>query len=59
MTFTVVSIIGRAARFFLVAWLLQRFGAPIRDFIEKRLGLLFTVFMILLIGGFAAVKFLL
>lgn len=50
--FTVVSIIGRGFRFFLVAWLLQRYGPPIRDFIESNLNLLFTVFMVLLIGGF-------
>ncbi|RFC62595.1 DedA family protein [Fulvimarina endophytica] len=56
--FALVSLIGRAARFFLVAWLLHRFGAPIQTFIEKRLGLLFTLFMIFLIGGFAALRFL-
>jgi len=56
--FIVASIVARAARFFIVATLLYFFGAPIRDFIEKRLGLMFTVFMVLLVGGFAAVKFL-
>ena len=55
--FLVVSIIGRGLRFFLVAWLLHRFGPPIRDFIEKNLGLLFTLFMVLLIGGFVAIKY--
>ena len=56
--FTLVSIVGRGARFFLVAYLLQRYGAPIQGFIEKNLGLLFTLFMILLIGGFVAVRYL-
>ncbi len=55
-TFVVTSIIARGLRFFIVAALLWKFGAPIRDFIEKRLGLMFTLFVILLIGGFAAVK---
>jgi len=55
--FILVSIIGRAARFFLVAGLLRLYGEPIRLFIEKYLGLLFTLFMVLLIGGFYAVKF--
>lgn len=55
--FMVVSIIGRSARFFLVAWLLGRYGEPIRAFIEKYLGLLFTLFMALLLGGFYLVKF--
>ena len=41
-----------------MAALLWKFGPPIRDFIEKRLGLFFTLFVIMLIGGFYAVKFL-
>jgi membrane protein YqaA with SNARE-associated domain len=56
--FVIVSIIGRGARFFLVAWLLYRFGPPMRLFIERHLGLLFTLFMVLLIGGFVAVRYL-
>ncbi|ORE97147.1 YqaA family protein [Aurantimonas sp. 22II-16-19i] len=58
VVFTLVSIVGRGARFFLIAFLLNRYGAPIQGFIERNLGLLFTVFMILLIGGFAAIRFL-
>lgn len=57
VVFTVVSIIGRGLRFFIVAGLLYLFGEPIRIFIEKRLGLMFTLGMVLLIGGFVAVKF--
>ena len=57
VAFVIVSIIGRGLRFFLVAWLLHRFGEPIRGFIEKNLGLLFTLFMVLLIGGFVAVRY--
>lgn len=56
--FIVASIIARGLRFFLVATLLWKFGEPIRDFIEKRLGLMFTIFCILLVGGFAVVKYL-
>ena len=58
VTFIVVSIIGRGIRFFLVSWLLYKFGEPIRLFIEKYLGLLFTLFMVLLIGGFVAISYL-
>ena len=54
LTLILVSIVGRGLRFFLVAGLLHRFGEPIRAFIEKHLGLLFTLFMALLIGGFVA-----
>ncbi|MFV1593323.1 YqaA family protein [Phaeobacter sp. JH20_36] len=57
-TFVVTSILARALRFFMVAGLLWQFGAPIRDFIERRLGLVFTVFVVLLFGGFLAVKVL-
>ncbi|MCU9837066.1 DedA family protein [Ruegeria sp. WL0004] len=57
-TFIATSILARALRFFLVAALLWKFGAPVRDFIEKRLGLVLTVFMALLIGGFLLVRYL-
>ena len=50
--FILSAIIARALRFFLIAALLWKFGEPIRDFIERRLGLVFIVFCILLIGGF-------
>ena len=53
------SIVARAMRFYLVAGLLYFFGEPIRDFIERRLALVTTVFVVLLVGGFFAVKYLL
>ena len=56
--FIVASIVARALRFFVLAGLLWKFGPPIREFIEKRLGLMFTLFVILLLGGFYVVKFL-
>lgn len=56
--FIITAIIARATRFLIVSWLLWRFGAPIRDFIERRLGLMFTLFLICLIGGFYMVKYL-
>ncbi len=56
--FMVASVIARGLRFFIVAGLLWQFGAPIRDFIERRLGLVFTVFVVLLFGGFYLVKYL-
>jgi membrane protein YqaA with SNARE-associated domain len=56
--FMLASIVARGLRFFIVAALLRRFGAPIRDFIERRLGLVFSVFMALLLGGFVVVRYL-
>jgi membrane protein YqaA with SNARE-associated domain len=55
--FIVASIIARAIRFFAVAGLLYVFGPPIRTFIEKRLGLVFTMALGLLIGGFILAKY--
>ena len=58
LTFIVTSIVARGLRFFVVAWLLWKYGAPIRDFIEKRLGLMFVLFVAILIGGFILVKYI-
>ena len=58
MTFLVTSIVARGLRFFIVAALLWKFGAPVRDFIERRLGLVFIAFFVLLIGGFFALRIL-
>lgn len=56
--FMVASILARGLRFFIVAALLWKYGAPIRDFIERRLGLMFTLFVVILLGGFFLVKYL-
>lgn len=56
--FIAVSVLGRGLRFFLVAGLLYFFGEPIREFIEKRLTLMFVIFVVLLVGGFAFLAFL-
>ncbi len=58
VSFFFASLVGRGARFFLVALLLWRYGAPIRAFIEKRLGLLTLLFCALLVAGVVALKFL-
>ena len=50
------STIARGFRFFVVAALLWYFGEPIRHFIEKRLGLMFTALLLMLVAGFAAIK---
>jgi membrane protein YqaA with SNARE-associated domain len=58
VTFMAASAVSRAARFFLVAALLWQFGPPIRGFIERYLPHLAWAFVILLIGGFVAVRYL-
>ena len=58
LAFIGASIVTRAMRFFLVAGLLYFFGEPIRTFIEKRLTLVTTVFIVALVGGFVVLKYL-
>jgi membrane protein YqaA with SNARE-associated domain len=56
--FMAASVASRGARFFLEAALLWKFGEPIRGFIEKYLGWLAAAFLVLLFGGFVALKYL-
>lgn len=54
--FVIASTISRAARFFMVAGLFRWKGEAIKPFIDKYFNLLTLVFMLLLIGGFMAIK---
>ena len=56
--FIIASIVSRGLRFFVIAWLIWRFGAPIKAFIDKYFNLLATLFTVLLIGCFALVALL-
>jgi membrane protein YqaA with SNARE-associated domain len=53
--FVAAAVVTRGARFFLIAALLKRFGAPMQAFIEKRLTLVGWLFLAALVGGFALV----
>lgn len=56
--FGLASILARGIRFYLIAFLLKRYGAPMKTFIEKNLGWLTVVFVVLLFGGFYLIKYL-
>ena len=56
--FVLFSIITRGARFFLIAFLLHRYGARAREMIEKRLGLWVTIGTVVLVGGIIAALYL-
>lgn len=56
--FVLTAIIARGARFFALAWLIRRFGEPIRLFIEERLGLIAAAGAAALILLYIAVKYL-
>ncbi|HCU58979.1 MAG TPA: cytochrome B [Alphaproteobacteria bacterium] len=58
VVFTIASVLARGGRFFVVAWLLKKYGAPMKTFIEKNLGWLSVLFLILLIGSFWILKYL-
>ena len=52
--FTLLSIITRGARFYIVALLLYFWGAPAREFIERRLELVAVVALVVFVAGFYA-----
>ena len=55
-TFIFVSLLSRSARFFLVAAFIWKFGAPVKNYIDRYFNILSIVFMLLLIGGFLLIK---
>lgn len=59
LMFVVASIISRGARFFLVAFLIWKFGPQIKNFIDKYFNKLAILFTVLLIGGFIIIKLIL
>ena len=56
--FIPTAILARGLRFFAVAALLRIFGPQIKDFIERRLALVFVAFLLILIAGFVGVKYI-
>jgi hypothetical protein len=56
--FILASIISRGARFFLIAFLIWKYGASIKAFIDKYFNILAVGFTVLLIGGFVLIKYL-
>ena len=57
-TFVLCAAVTRSARFFLVAGLIRRYGAPMQAFIEKRLALVGWIFLAVLVGAIALVMLL-
>lgn len=56
--FLLTATITRAARFYLIAFLIHRFGAPVQVFVEKYLNWIGLAVLVALVGGFAAVAYL-
>ena len=57
--FVLASAISRSARFFIEGALIWKFGEPISGFIDKYFDKLAFLFVILLVGGLVAVKYIL
>jgi membrane protein YqaA with SNARE-associated domain len=57
VVFLIASAVSRGGRFFMASALLWYFGPPIRRFIEGNLRLLSVVFVVLLFGGFVAIRY--
>ncbi len=57
--FLVASVISRGLRFFLIGFLIWKFGAPIKGFIDKYFNLLAVAFTVLLIGSFFLLSYVL
>jgi membrane protein YqaA with SNARE-associated domain len=58
LMFMAASLVTRGARFFLLAALLRAFGAPVREFIERRLTLVTSAVAAGILGGFLLLRFL-
>lgn len=59
LIFLLASLVSRACRFFVVAWILYKWGGPAKHFIDRYFGLLSYAFIALLIGGFVVIKLVL
>lgn len=57
LTFVIASALSRSARFFIVSALIYKFGPPVRHFIDKYFDILAVVFVVLLVGGFVLIKY--
>lgn len=55
--FIIASVISRGARFFLVAYLIWKFGPSIKNFIDKYFNWVALGFTAILIGGFIMIKY--
>lgn len=58
LTFIGASVVSRSISFMIVGVLFRLFGAPIKAFIDKYLGLATAAFIVAVVGGFIAVVML-
>ena len=56
--FVLASVVSRSISFMIVGVAFRLFGAPIKAFIDKYLGLVTAAFVVLVVGGFLALTLL-
>ncbi len=56
LPFVAGSLISRGLRFYAVAFLLRRYGPPVRAFVEENLKVVATVFVVTLFAGFVILR---
>ena len=54
--FVLASVVTRGVRFFMLAWLIRRFGAPVQAFIEQRLMLVTSASAAAIVLGIVLLK---
>ncbi|HYG85897.1 MAG TPA: VTT domain-containing protein [Azospirillum sp.] len=55
--FMLCSVVARFSRFYMIAILLHFYGPQVQDIIEKRLTLVTTVLLVVVVGGLLSFKF--
>jgi membrane protein YqaA with SNARE-associated domain len=58
LPFVIACVVTRAGRFFIVAGLIKKFGPQVQPVIERYLVWFAVAFIVLLVGGVVALKFL-
>ncbi len=56
-SFLIAAIFSRSARFFLVSFLIRKYGEKVKDFIDKYFNLLTVAFIVMLVGGYVLIKY--
>jgi membrane protein YqaA with SNARE-associated domain len=57
-TFVLASVLSRGLRFGVEGWLILRFGPPMAVFIDRYFNWLTLAFVVLLVGGFGVLHYL-
>jgi len=57
-SFLIAATISRSARFFLVSFLIRKYGANVKDFIDQYFNLLTIIFLVIFIGGYVLIKYI-